>query len=148
MAYVVLAVAAVLRREQHYSYSLEKKPAAPFRNPHRPWSVTNATYSIDAALPYCATPRAAIDAVRLGHRAYAAGKNVTDFLAATYKSAFVPAGCNLRFFVHPCVLMAYFLHVVFVGDSLTRHVILGMMALVRRDMRHVNGLTGSCQCDG
>ena len=129
----------------------------------RPWSVNNATFAAQPALPFCQSTQQLVDALHYGQRRPLPGSefNTTGRPHARVeweRSVFEPAGCALRWHEgdEVCAVLDRYSHVVLAGDSLSRHVHQALFMLLTQDLRYgglprlsrQEGLFDRCQCDG
>lgn len=131
----------------------------------RPWSLQEATFA-DDTLAACRSPEDLYAAVRNGERVWSDRSQVPwgvtdvagDLAREQVPSVFVPRGCRVRFYSpeEACEVASRYSHIVFMGDSLTRHMTGGLFLALTGD--YVYGglppyspnpdLYTHCRCDG
>ena len=133
----------------------------------RPWSVHPHTFTLHSEP--CNRTEDLLQSVAWGRRLEVVPQNGShpgwhiDYTSERddkefAQSAFVPFGCQPRWYsgATACPVLNKYAHVIFVGDSLMRHLSQALMILLTEDLQYgaiprlsrQPGLFDSCRCDG
>ena len=132
----------------------------------RQYSVTLRSDNLDSMmspsssllLPWCHTLEEYLSAIKFGTRKWSSAANSTTARDDGLPSQFVPSHCYAPILPPPrnktCALLNKYNHVIFHGDSLTRHLRQTMFMILKGDyvngatMTHDTSVRNDCQCDG
>lgn len=124
----------------------------------RKWTLSAEAYYSNDDMPFCDSVPSLLNSLRLGTRRFVdpnADQNYFDLQPPA--SVFVPHGCRYAWFspLQCCELLEQFSRILFVGDSLVRHMLLASHIIVSGNFEYgglpamsTKVLYDDCRCDG
>jgi hypothetical protein len=125
---------------------------------NRTWTLSADAYYSNDAMPFCSSTSSLLDSLRHGRRQFVSlDADLNYFDKQPPESVFVPHGCRYAWYSPPqcCEVLQRFERVLFVGDSLARHLLLGARIVLSGNFEY-GGLPSlssrtqydDCRCDG
>ena len=130
----------------------------PVQNGTRPWSLHQNSFLSQPAFR-CASTEQLLTSLRNGTRVWNNATEGSGPFPERFQSSFIPLTCSFKWFSprEVCAILNRFSRIIMVGDSLTRHIVLGMNILLHGNFEYggaclyqnkASDYFDNCRCDG